>query len=159
MQGVQWVESGTALPPYDCHCPLMSLPGVFGVTADSLPADVPYLGAEAAIVDRWRARIGPSGFRIGIAWQGNPTAFAERGRSTPLAAFAPLARIPGVRLISLQKVHGLDQLNDLPSGMRVAASLTTICVRPPRVQSRLVPLQRALVEVVDTVQVGARGCP
>jgi hypothetical protein len=40
-------------------------------------------------------------------------------RSIPLAAFAPLAAIPGVRLISLQVGHGVEQLADLPAGMRV----------------------------------------
>ena len=40
-------------------------------------------------------------------------------RSAPLAAFAPLAAIPGVRLISLQVGFGVEQLADLPAGMRV----------------------------------------
>ena len=59
---------------------------------------------------RWRDRIGTHGRRIGIAWQGNPAAAAERGRSIPLREFLPLAQVPGVRLISLQKHHGLEQL-------------------------------------------------
>lgn len=42
-----------------------------------------------------------------------------RGRSIPLRAFRPLAQIPGVRLISLQKIHGLQQRRDLPPDMRV----------------------------------------
>jgi ADP-heptose:LPS heptosyltransferase len=36
-----------------------------------------------------------------------------------LADLAPLGRLPGVRLISLQKHHGLDQLMNLPDGMTV----------------------------------------
>ena len=40
-------------------------------------------------------------------------------RSVPLAAFAPLAAIAGVRLISLQVGCGVEQLADLPPGMRV----------------------------------------
>src|SRR6185295_3448928 len=40
-------------------------------------------------------------------------------RSIPLAEFVPLARVPGVRLISLQKTDGLDQLSALPSGVAI----------------------------------------
>jgi tetratricopeptide (TPR) repeat protein len=113
------IAAGDPLPAFDLHCPLMSLPGLFGTTIERVPAPVPYLRAEAAAVARWRAWLGPSGFKIGIAWQGNPAAAAERGRSAPLACFAPLAAVPGVRLISLQKIHGLDQLDHCPSGMVV----------------------------------------
>jgi hypothetical protein len=49
-------------------------------------------------------------FLIGIAWQGNPSHRTDRWRSFPLANFAPLAELPGVRLISLQTDDGLDQL-------------------------------------------------
>ena len=49
-------------------------------------------------------------FLIGIAWQGNPSHPMDRWRSFPLASFAPLAALPGVRLISLQTTDGLDQL-------------------------------------------------
>jgi tetratricopeptide (TPR) repeat protein len=113
------IAGGDPLPAFDLHCPLMSLPGLFGTTVERVPGPVPYLRAEAAAVARWRARLGATGFKIGIAWQGNPAAAAERGRSAPLACFAPLAAVPGVRLISLQKIHGLDQLDHLPAGMVV----------------------------------------
>jgi hypothetical protein len=70
---------------------------------------VPYLRAEEALVARWRERIGAYGFKIGIAWHGNPKVKINRERSFPLAEFFALGRLPGVRLISLQKQHGLDQ--------------------------------------------------
>ena len=41
----------------------------------------------------WRERLGP-GFKIGISWQGSPTFIHDKGRSIPLAAFAPLADLP-----------------------------------------------------------------
>lgn len=113
------VAKGDPLPPFDLHCPLLSLPKVFGTGADSIPAVVPYLFAEAQRVAAWHKRIAPSGICIGIAWQGNPNFRADHNRSIPLAEFAPLARIPGIRLISLQKDHGLEQLRSLPFGMRV----------------------------------------
>ena len=53
------------------------------------------------------------GFKIGIAWQGEPSYESDRQRSIPLAEFEPLARLPGVRLISLQKGRGVEQIPGL----------------------------------------------
>ncbi len=109
------VTVGDALPAFDVWCPLLSLPFLLGMQAPSPP----YLAADAERVARWRSRIGTHGRKIGIAWQGNPSSAAERGRSIPLQEFQPLAQIEGVRLISLQKHHGLEQLAALPSGLLI----------------------------------------
>ena len=56
---------------------------------------------------------GSTGFKIGIAWQGREReSRVDRWRSMPLASFAPLARLPGVQLISLQKGLGSEQIAD-----------------------------------------------
>jgi hypothetical protein len=47
---------------------------------------------------------------VAIAWQGSPKYAGDRQRSIPLHFFAPLADIPGVQLLSLQKGFGVDQL-------------------------------------------------
>ncbi len=104
---------------FDFQCALMSLPQRFGIGLEDLPGQVPYIFADAGRIESWRARLGESGFKIGIGWQGNPKGLIDKGRSIPLAKFAPLAGVPGVRLISLQKTHGLEQLARLPGGMTV----------------------------------------
>ncbi len=104
------VPVGEPLPAFDLACPLMSLPAIYQTTEATIPANVPYLSAEPGAVERWRARIGTHGFRVGIAWQGNPSRREDTGRSIPLRHFLPLASVPGVRLISLQKDTGADQL-------------------------------------------------
>jgi tetratricopeptide (TPR) repeat protein len=119
IEGVTLVGLDEAPPAFDFHCPLLSVPRMFGTNAATIPGDVPYLSAEPEACARWRARLGNEGIRIGIAWQGKPGVNIDKGRSIPLAAFAPLARVPGVRLISLQKNVGLEQLGNLPAGMRV----------------------------------------
>ncbi len=111
----QIVTVGQPLPPFDVWCPLLSLPHLLGMQG----LKPPYLTADADRVAAWRERIGTYGLRIGIAWQGNPTSAAERGRSVPVCEFLPLARVPGVRLISLQKHDGLDQLAALPEELRI----------------------------------------
>src|SRR5262249_31523309 len=102
---------------FDRHCHLMSLPLAFGTTLETVPAEVPYLTVEPARIERWRRELGAHGFKIGICWQGSPG--KDVARSFPLAALADLAGLPGVRLISLQKATGTEQLAELPDGMRV----------------------------------------
>jgi hypothetical protein len=102
---------GDPVPEFDVHVPLLSLPGLLGTRLETVPADVPYLEAEPPLVEAWRHRLGSyPGFKVGIVWQGNPKYLQDRARSTCLAQFAPLARVPGVHLFSLQKGPGAEQL-------------------------------------------------
>jgi tetratricopeptide (TPR) repeat protein len=98
------VPRNAPLPAFDVHAPLLSLPGILHTTLDTIPAQVPYLSAKAELVARWHQELRPFwGFKIGINWRGRPDNPAERYRRFPLAQFAPLARLPGVHLVSLQK--------------------------------------------------------
>jgi tetratricopeptide (TPR) repeat protein len=107
-------EQGADLPPFDCHAPLLSLPGLFRTTVETVPAEVPYLAADPALVEHWRRELpGSQGLRVGIAWQGNPRFKGDRQRSIPLAQFAPLAEVPGVQLVSLQKGFGSEQVREV----------------------------------------------
>ena len=91
------------LPPFDTHCALMSLPLAFGTTLASIPREVPYLHADAARVERWRALLGsPRRPLVGLAWSGNAAQANDRNRSMPLEALRPLAQLP-LTLVSLQK--------------------------------------------------------
>jgi len=103
------------LPPFDLVCPLMSLPLRLGVPDDSLGEAAPYVSADPDLAALWQHRICGSGFRVGIAWQGNPNRHEDKGRSVALTRFEPLARIPGVRLISLQRGAGSEQVASLPT--------------------------------------------
>ena len=95
--------------PCDYHCALASLPLAFRTRLTSIPAAVPYLSADPSRVERWRAALGPTGLKIGIAWQGSRNRI-DIGRSAPLQQFARLGAVPGVRLVSLQKGEGLEEL-------------------------------------------------
>ena len=117
-------EFGSFEPRCDVHAPLLSLPAIFGTTLETVPSQVPYLIMDKILVDHWRSVVASAvatddcpgtgqhskPFVIGIAWQGNPSHVMDRWRSFPLASFAPLAALPGVRLVNLQTTHGLDQL-------------------------------------------------
>jgi tetratricopeptide (TPR) repeat protein len=103
---------------FDFHCPLMSLPLAFQTELDTIPAGASYLHADPSRVAHWADRIGSEGFKIGVCWQGQ-TGRLDIGRSFPAVELLPIAQIPGVRLISLQKGVGLSQLTDLPPTMRM----------------------------------------
>jgi tetratricopeptide (TPR) repeat protein len=105
------IVRGQPRPRFDVHASLLSLPGIFGTTLDTIPAQVPYLDCDPALAAHWRAELSCSpAFKIGIAWQGNPDYDNDRARSIPLAEFAPLSRLSGVRLYSLQLGPGREQL-------------------------------------------------
>ncbi|HEY1379498.1 MAG TPA: DUF6165 family protein [Gemmataceae bacterium] len=96
---------------FDVYLPLLSLPGVLGVTEQDVPHPVPYVTPDPALVERWRPRVAAlPGYKVGICWQGSPTFKGDQYRSIPLAHYAPLAQVPGVTLVSLQKGAGVEQI-------------------------------------------------
>jgi tetratricopeptide (TPR) repeat protein len=108
------LASGQPLPAFDVQAPLLSLPGLFGTTLASLPADVPYLSADSARLAHWRRELSRfQGFKIGIVWQGSLVHRGDRQRSVPLTQFASLGRLEGVHLFSLQVGPGCEQLTAL----------------------------------------------
>jgi tetratricopeptide (TPR) repeat protein len=121
--GIRVMARGEPVPPIDYHCPLLSLPLAFDTELASIPAEVPYLAADPERVTHWAPRVaGLAGLKVGIAWQGTPGVerlIWARGRSIPLAALAPLAQLPGVSLVSLQKGAGAEQLQQVPFRHRV----------------------------------------
>ncbi|MEO8161763.1 MAG: hypothetical protein ABI588_10115, partial [Arenimonas sp.] len=116
---VEFLREAPDPAAFDFHAKLLSLPFLYGTDAASIPAQVPYLQAEPERVRHWGERIGAHGYRIGIAWKGNPSRSIDAGRSLPLTGFSELSALPGVRLISLQKRFGLEELDQLPAGMKV----------------------------------------
>jgi tetratricopeptide (TPR) repeat protein len=106
--------TGDALPPIHLHCPLLDLPALLGTTLETIPGDVPYLRADPALALQWHRRLEDlPGFRVGIAWAGNPVNLADQMRSMPLALLAPLfTAFPQVSFISLQKGLAREQIAD-----------------------------------------------
>ena len=153
------VARGAALPSFDFHCPLMSLPRAFGTGIDSIPASVAYLKAPDEHVERWRAKLGArDGPRIGLAWSGSATLVNDRNRSIPLAQLAPLREL-GATLVSLQKEVRDDDRRALQAGtplLHFGAELTDF-----RDTAALISLMDAVVSVDTAVAhlAGAMGKP
>src|SRR5471032_942415 len=121
------LADGEALPAFDYHCSLMSLPFAFATSLATIPAGAPYLQADAARAAAWAQRLGaPAGLRIGLAWSGN------RGHDRDLSRSIPLMRLRGLfgvdaQFVSLQpELRAIDRIvleNDQRIGSH-AAQLT-----------------------------------
>ena len=113
------IARGDALPVFDFHCPLMSLPLAFKTDLNSIPSAKRCLDAETERVAYWKDRIKGNGLKIGIAWQGSQGTKTDNGRSFELKFFENIATLPNLQLISLQKGYGSEQLKNMPHGMQV----------------------------------------
>jgi Tfp pilus assembly protein PilF len=98
------VPIGRSLPDYDVHAPLLSLPGLFRTTLNTIPTGGPYLHPDPSRMHFWRDRLaGCSGLRIGIAWRGNRKYENDRNRSLTAARFAAMLDMPELTIVNIQK--------------------------------------------------------
>ena len=152
------VARGAALPPFDLHAPLMSLPGLLATRADTIPAETPYLSAPqragAALENALEQALGRK--KIGIVWAGNPAHENDRNRSCDPAHFACLADNPNVALFNLQKDASPVALSQLPLAADLAPHLEDFC------DTAFAAQQMGLIVTVDTALAhlaGALGRP
>ncbi len=104
LRGVhEWVTRGDPLPAFDFHCPLMSLPLAFGTEISSIPSKEGYLAPEETRIAKWKSRLNPNTFNIGVCWQGSKRG-QRVGNSFPVEDLNPIGKVPGVTLYSLQKL-------------------------------------------------------
>lgn len=102
--------TGRPAVPADLQASLMSLPRIFDTRADTIPADIPYLRPPAD-AHRWKAVVAGDGLKAALVWAGNPNHQNDARRSLPPDLLAPLARVTGVSLFSLQKGPAADALD------------------------------------------------
>ena len=128
LRGLEGIESvvarGDPLPAFDYQCPLLSLPRIMGTETGTIPAPARYLHADPALAETWAKRLGSQrGMRIGLTWAGNSklsTSETDRRRSLDPALLAPLADLPDVHWVSLQKRPAGEGGATLPREMRMS---------------------------------------
>ena len=121
--GIAGVFTGDgAPPPFDYHCPFVSLPRAFETTVATAPGE-PYLAADPVLAAAWARKLPEAAMRVGLVWAGQTRPWLpgfttlDRRRSAGLAAFAPLAAAPGIQFVSLQKGPAQEQIRQAPRGM------------------------------------------
>ena len=120
------VPFGHAVGAHDLHCPLMSLPMIFGTTVDTIPTGIPYLAPDAAARARWAGRFPPGPRkRVGLVWAGAPRpdqptlSAADRRRSVALVSLAPLFDVDGIDFVSLQTGRAAAETARAPFAARI----------------------------------------
>ena len=111
LEGVDvWVEQGKALPDFDCHCPMMSLPMAFKTELYTIPCPEPYLRSDSGKVAKWQTKLGAKTKpRIGLVWSGRSTHDNDHNRSVLLNDL--MAHLPqGFDYVCLQQeIREADQ--------------------------------------------------
>jgi tetratricopeptide (TPR) repeat protein len=104
LPGVHEVIGPEAVPPFDHHCSLMSLPRALGTELSTIPAPTRYLQADKSSMARWADRLGKRGSipRVGLVWSGRPTHSNDLHRSIPFETMRPMTRCH-LEWVSLQK--------------------------------------------------------
>jgi tetratricopeptide (TPR) repeat protein len=98
-----FVVDGDALPYFDYHCALLSLPGLLGVDESNIPFSDHYLRSDPLMLAAWKKRLGPATQpRVGLVWKGNATQGNDKNRSIPLADLLPHLPV-GIEYVCLQK--------------------------------------------------------
>ncbi len=97
-------RGSAAMPEFDVHCPLSSLPLALRTRLDTVPAPLSYLPAvPQARLQEWRSRLGRHDrFRVGLVWSGNPDHKNDHNRSMALNALSPILDLDAT-FVSLQK--------------------------------------------------------
>ncbi len=116
-------EAGRA-EDFDAHVPLGSIARALDVDEAALRrTPVPYLFADPARTQPFRERFAQRAAKrtVGLVWAGSPGHGSDRFRSCGLAAFAPLADLPGIAWVALQKGAGEADLAAVPAGMTIDA--------------------------------------
>jgi Flp pilus assembly protein TadD len=116
----QLITAQEPMPPFDVHCPLMSLPLAFDTTVGTVPTEIPYLAPEESSVSRWARRLSDFGRpRVGLVWAGNPAHTHDRKRSLRLPMLAPLTAAGDITFHSLQVGDAARQVSAPPPGLKV----------------------------------------
>jgi Flp pilus assembly protein TadD len=138
----EFIPEGAAALTCDLHIPLASLPGLFGVTIESVGMGGPHLRSPETIrteLAELLTRGSADTLRVGLVWQGNPRQTRDVVRSCRLEKLVPLLKCDRTIFFSLQA----DEL-----GRKQIAELD--------VAGRLIDIGGSLRDFAETAAVLAR---
>ena len=124
---VEIVGRGDPLPPFDMHCPLLTLPLAFGTRLETIPSAKSYLQAPASHLAKWQTRLADVARPlIGLVWSGNPRHDRDVERSIPFRSLVPLfdARVTFISLQKELRAGDLPILMEHPAVLNLGEGLT-----------------------------------
>jgi len=74
----------TDMGDFDYWVPIMSIPGILGVTLDNLPKIQSYMNTDPVLMKQWQDRLGHKyKMRVGISWSGRRDAWLNQHKGVP----------------------------------------------------------------------------
>lgn len=118
MPGVDGVFGyGENLPAFDLQAPLLSLPGIFQTTLESIPAVVPYLRPTKDTIEPLPKREGAR-IKIAFAWCGSRSQNDDQ-RPLPMECLRPILEVPNASFYSFQTGPAAEELRRSNFGSEV----------------------------------------
>lgn len=113
------ISISDAIPKVDIQIPLLSMPLFYHTELETIPASIPYMFADPALITHWHKQLAAkkTKLNVGLCWHAKPIYIEDHRctrRSIPLAAFSILAH-NDISFYSLQKEHGTDELKKINS--------------------------------------------
>jgi len=89
---------------FDYWTPIMSIPGILGVTLENLPKPVNYLNADMDKQQEWLQRLGPKNrMRVGFCWSGRKDNWLNEHKGMPFPVMLELIKAnPQYEWVNLQ---------------------------------------------------------
>ena len=94
----------TDMGEFDYWVPIMSIPGILGITLDNLPRIQSYMNADPGLHSAWLERLGPKRrMRVGFSWSGRRDAWLNQHKGVPFETILEMIRsAPEYEWINLQ---------------------------------------------------------
>ncbi|MFM9913444.1 MAG: tetratricopeptide repeat protein [Methylophilaceae bacterium] len=128
LEGVDTLYAATEHIPhryYDFWTLPLSAPRYCQTELDSIPAQLPYLHADADKIKQWK--LPENGLKkVGLVWQGNPRHENDDQRSLDVKTLAPLLKTSGIQFVNLQKGVKAQAMMTLPAEMQDFADTAAI---------------------------------
>jgi hypothetical protein len=102
---IQWVGGYDQAPPeFDYWVPIMSIPGILGITLENLPLPISYINANDQMIKAWQQQLGPkTRLRVGLNWSGRRDSWLNQHKSVPFSVILEMVtKNPQYEWINLQ---------------------------------------------------------
>jgi tetratricopeptide (TPR) repeat protein len=108
---MQVAAYGADMGEFDYWIPIMSIPGILGVTLDNLPRIQSYMNATPGLIKQWQDRLGPKyKMRVGVSWSGRRDAWLNQHKGVPFYQVLTMIQShPEYEWISLQADATADE--------------------------------------------------
>jgi len=102
---------GADMGEFDYWIPIMSIPGILGVTLDNLPKIQSYMNANPDLMRQWQDRLGfKYKMRVGVSWSGRRDAWLNQHKGVPFDQVLTMIQShPEYEWISLQADATADE--------------------------------------------------